>query len=115
MTGSLIAETKPLRVHDHHGAAGNGTGAATQGRRCCSTAIRDDNVGPALLREQQLRDDVAAEIGAQQQRWDDVADFQDQSTPRGIAARSRRVFRGRSLFRAIRGKRYVDGKPYVEI
>ena len=47
--------------------------AATQGRRCCQDALLGRNAGPALLLPQQLRDDVVAEIGAQQQRWDYVA------------------------------------------
>jgi hypothetical protein len=55
-------------------AAQHPSATTIAGRRCCSTAIRDDNVGPASLREQQLRDDVASKNAGQQQLRDDVAD-----------------------------------------
>jgi hypothetical protein len=47
-------------------------------RRSCWIADLDDNAGYLLSPGQQLRDDVAAGNGAQQQRRDDAAVLHDQ-------------------------------------
>src|SRR5215472_3690268 len=57
--------------------------AATMSRRCCRAAGSSDNAVPLLSPGQQLRDYVAVQNRAQQQRRDDVAAIDDQLRPGG--------------------------------